>query len=142
MDICRPLSPTFTPGGCVGHFETKFGRRGPRHYSAEWLHCRARKRIPVRHYAIGYETSKILADDGFVIDDWKDLNTVSCLIVGSGGFQILADEAVFTSNSEPVFRLLGKPFSSSVGDTGEAVIELFDNGCTNLGWTWTVVSVP
>ena len=65
----------------------------------------------------GYETSKILADDGFVIDDWKDLNTVSCLIVGSGGFQILADEAVFTSNSVSVFRLLGKPFSSSVGDT-------------------------
>ena len=31
---------------------------------------------------------------------------------------------------------------SRIDAEGEAVIELFDNGCTNLGWTWTVVSVP
>jgi hypothetical protein len=90
----------------------------------------------------GYDTIKISADDGFVIDDWKDLTIPSCLIAPSGGFTVKDNEALFTTEGVENFRLIGKPFSAAVGATGEAVIELFDNDCTNTGWTWTVVSKP
>ena len=90
----------------------------------------------------GYDTIQIEADDGFVIDDWKDLTAPSCLIVPNGAFKIKATEAVFTSGGNTNFRLIGQPFSAAVGDTGEAVIELFDNDCTNLGWTWELISKP
>lgn len=88
----------------------------------------------------GYGTIKIEADDGIIIDDWKDLSAPSCLIVPNGSFKIQATEAVFSSGGIVNFKLLGKPFDAPVGGTGDAIIELFDNGCTNLGWTWKVIS--
>jgi hypothetical protein len=88
----------------------------------------------------GYGTIKIQADKGLIIDDWTDLSAPSCLIVPNGAFKIQATETVFTSGGNLNFKLVGKPFDAAVGDTGDAVIELFDNGCTNLGWTWTLIS--
>jgi hypothetical protein len=44
------------------------------------------------------------------------------------------------SGLNPNFRLLGKPFDASPGDTGDAVLDSFDQGCTNLGWKWKLIS--
>lgn len=88
----------------------------------------------------GYDTIKIEADDGFVFDTWKDLTAPSCLTVPDGSFSIEADKTLFKSSTILNFTFIGKPFDAAVGDTGEAVIELFEPGCTNYGWRWKLIS--
>lgn len=90
----------------------------------------------------GFDTIMIEADDGWIIDDWKDLTAPSCLIMTEGNFKIEADKVVFSNSAVEVFRLLGTPFEASVGATGESVIELSEHGCPNVGWQWKLISRP
>lgn len=89
-----------------------------------------------------HPTIRIEADDGFIIDDWTDLSAPSCLTVPSGSFKLYGSYTVFNSNGVENFRLNGTPFSSPVGATGEAIINLFEPGCSNLGWTWKLITKP
>jgi hypothetical protein len=88
----------------------------------------------------GYQTIRIEADKGLFGDNSNDLSAPSRLIIPNGGFDIRASETIFISGGNTNFRLLGKPFDGKVGDTGDAVLEMFENNCTNLGWTWMSIS--
>lgn len=85
--------------------------------------------IPLRHWS-----------DGFFFDNWKDLTAPSCLTFLDGSFSIEADKTLFKSSMVLGFTLIGKPFEAAVGDTGEAVIEHFEPGCTNTGWFWKLIT--
>ncbi|MER2266133.1 hypothetical protein [Methylobacterium oxalidis] len=89
-----------------------------------------------------HPTIRIEADDGFVIDDWTDLTAPSCLTTPSGNFKVFDGYSKFSAGGIESFRLIGKPFSSELDETGEAIIELFEPGCSNLGWRWKLVAKP
>ena len=82
----------------------------------------------------GYDTIKIEADDGFLIDDWRELTTATCLIIGGGLFKRHADKTVFARDGQAVVTLSGDPLGND--SQGSATLELPDNGCPGDGWTW------
>ena len=82
----------------------------------------------------GYETIKVEADDGILIDDWRELSEATCLIIGAGFFKRHPDKTVFSRDGEAVFTLNGDPLGSDT--KGTATIELADNGCPEDGWSW------
>jgi hypothetical protein len=88
----------------------------------------------------GYQQIDIEADDGFFIDDWRDLSAPSCLLVPAGGFRIEETRAVFSSEGVVIFVLQGRPFEIDPGHSGQATIETADTYCPNVGWRWQLMS--
>lgn len=84
----------------------------------------------------GKKTIQIAADDGIIIDDWKDETAPSCLVFGAGRFRIEDSKTVFFQDgSGDVFVLMGKPFGAD--QSGSARLLLIENGCDADGWLWT-----
>lgn len=77
---------------------------------------------------------EIEADDGFVIDDWRELTSATCLIMSGGFFKRHPDRTVFSSSGSALFIFNGDPFGTD--SQGSATLELPDNGCPGDGWTW------
>jgi hypothetical protein len=88
---------------------------------------------------LGKDTIKISADDGLIVDDWKDLTSPSCLVFGVGRFRIEDTKTVFFQDGTgDVFIFFGRPFGED--DTGEATLLLVEDGCDMEGWTWARIS--
>ncbi len=92
-----------------------------------------------REFAVtkpGKQTIRIAADDGLIIDDWKDLTTPSCLAFGAGRFRIEDTKTVFFQDGTgDVFVFFGEPFGTD--SAGNASLLLVETGCDQDGWTWT-----
>ncbi len=88
----------------------------------------------------GSPTIEISADNGSLLKNWRDLTAPSCLTFGVGIFTISTAKVDFSSaGAGVVFRFFGKPFEVNTGDSGAAVLELFDSNCDGSGWTWIKV---
>ena len=88
---------------------------------------------------MGKKTIRIRADNGFIVDDWTDLTSPSCLVFGTGKFRIEQSQTVFYSvGSGDVFVLSGQPFGDDF--SGAAKLLLAETGCETDGWAWKRVA--
>lgn len=86
----------------------------------------------------GSSSIRIVADDGILIDDWKDVTAPSCLLFAAGRFRVAVAKTVFFQDGTgDVFVFMGKPFGSE--QTGAAQLLLVEHGCDSDGWVWTRV---
>lgn len=79
-------------------------------------------------------------DDGIVIDDWKTLNPPTKLVVEAGGVDdSQPGKLLCKKNNQVIIELVEASWSSEVDDSGEAICEGCESGCSSVQ-TWVLKS--